>query len=174
MAARIDRDGPPQSRMLKVSSWLLGVAVCAGCGSSSADSTPPQCTNPEGSYVLTVFPTGQSELLELDASSSSREGSCPSNDAAQTVEVSFSDGAVSLNGENCQLCSTSSCQMDVLCGQSVTCPGSVVPFANPTTTSVQTASFALPLDADASTPNATVELGPSYCGYVGSASVAAP
>jgi hypothetical protein len=113
--------------------------------------------------VLAVLPLGQSENLG---------GPCPSNAAPQSIEVSFSDGGVSLNGENCQLCSTSSCQMDVLCGQSVTCPGAVIPFANPTDASVQTASFTLPLDADASTPNAMVELGPYYCGYYGSASVA--
>lgn len=165
MAARIDRDVPPKPRMLKVPSWLLGVVVCAGCGSSTGDSTPRQCTTPEGSYVLTVIPTGQSENLA---------GPCSSNDAQQTIAVSFSNGGVSLNGENCQLCSTSSCQMDVLCGQSVTCPGAVVPFANPTASYVQAVSFTLPLDADASTPNAAVELGPSYCGYAGTASIGAP
>lgn len=115
--------------------------------------------------MLAVAPTGQSENLG---------GACSATDPSQTIEVSFPDGGVSLNGENCRLCSTSSCQMDVLCGESVSCPGAVVPFANPTASYVQTVFFTLPLDADASTPNAVVEIGPDYCGYFGTASIASP
>lgn len=162
----IDYARPPAKvRMKRIRSWIIGIVFCAGCGSHSGDTTPAQCANPRGSYVLTLAPTGQSENLA---------SACSSSDPSQTIVVSFPDGGVSLDAENCQLCSTSSCQMDVLCGQSVTCPGAVVPFANPTATYVQTLSFTLPLDPDASTPNAAAEFGPGYCGYVGTASVALP
>ncbi|HXX66069.1 MAG TPA: hypothetical protein VEK07_02750 [Polyangiaceae bacterium] len=165
MRARIDVLRRPESRAPWISPGLLVAAACAACSSHSDGSTPPQCTSPSGSYVLAIAPTGQSENLA---------GTCSATDPPQNIEVSFPDGGVSVNGENCQLCSTSSCQMDVLCGESVTCPGAVVPFANPTATYVQTVSFVLPLEADASTPNAAAELGPDYCGYIGTASVASP
>lgn len=162
MPVPIDRGPPRRLPGRRIAGCLFGL-FCTGCGSHSGDSTPAQCTDPSGSYVLSVAPTGQSENVQ---------GTCSASAASQSIVVSFSNGAVSLNGETCLLCSTSSCQMDVICGASVTCPATVVPVSNPATDYVQIVSFDLPLDADASTPNALVELGPSYCGYAGTASAA--
>jgi len=167
MPAPIDL-GAGESRVAWVLRWLTAAATaaCAGCFTSSGDTTPPECRRPTGSYVLAVTATGQSEDLA--------EGGCSASSSSATIEVSFYDGDASIGGEDCLLCSTASCQMDVVCGQSVACNGAVVPLPNPPADYVQIVSFVLPVEAGASTPSAVVELGPDYCGYAGTASVASP
>jgi hypothetical protein len=135
--------------------------VLAAC--SSSHGSPP-CEDVEGTFELTVTGTGQSEPAG---------GMCPGSDTMQVIDVTLSHGQVSLNGETCALCGSVGCNVDVVCGDSVTCPGTVTPPASPPDSYVQTLTFVVP-GADASTGNATVSLGANYCGYEGTAALKSP
>jgi hypothetical protein len=139
---------------------IVGLMALVGC-SSSSDSTNAACAHVNGSYELTVSPTGQSE---------NQAGQCSPSAPPQMVEIDFADGAVSLDGQDCVLCSTSGCQMNVVCGQGDTgCSGGTTPVTSAPDSYVQNASFALPMQPDASTRNALVELGPGFCAFEGTA-----
>ncbi|MGA3121468.1 MAG: hypothetical protein ABSF69_11935 [Polyangiaceae bacterium] len=140
----------------------VATAVAGGCSSSSGATTAPECAKPNGTYSLTLSPTGQSENLSGDCSSAT----------PQSIQISLSGASVSLNGQTCVWCPTGSCQIDVICGQTVSCGGTSTAIINPPSNYVQTVSFILPTSVDASTTNATAVLGPADCGYEGIAALA--
>jgi hypothetical protein len=137
-----------------------GIACLMALVGCSTSDPPDECAQPTGSYQLSVMPTGQSE---------NQVGQCLATAAPRMVEIDLTAGTVSLAGENCTLCSTSGCQMNIVCGQKVDCSGVTTPVTNPPDTFVQNASFALPMQVDAGTTNVLVELGPMFCGYEGTA-----
>lgn len=149
----------------RISFWVVATAATAasiGCSSSSGATTAPECAKPDGTYSLTLSPTGQSENLSGDCSSTT----------PQSIQISLSGASVSLNGETCVGCPAGSCQIDLICGQTVSCGGTSTAVTNPPSNYVQTVSFILPTSVDASTTNATAALGPASCGYEGTAALA--
>jgi hypothetical protein len=129
----------------------LGAAACGSSGGSSS------CPALAGTYEVSARPTGQSENLS---------GSCSATLPALVVDVAIANGVVSLDGETCAICSASGCQVDIVCGKSVACPD-VTPETDAGASYVQTLEFWLPGAPDASTGNAVIDVGPSYCGYAG-------
>lgn len=128
-----------------------------GCGNSPS-SGGPNCPAPAGAYSLIVQGLGQSENLS---------GTCPLGDMMQ-VSVTFDGGDVEVNGETCAACSTTGCQVDLVCGQRSTCSTGSPAASNADAAYVENASFVLPsFDTDAGTSNAFVELGPHYCVFAG-------
>jgi hypothetical protein len=139
------------------------MAPVVGCSSHSGGGST-ECATPAGTYVLNLMPTGQSENLT---------GNCLQGGPAISLEISLTATTVSLDAETCVACPGDSCQVDVICGQTVACPGTVTPAADPPATYVQTVSFVLPTSPDASTGNATATVGPAACGYEGTAALVA-
>ncbi len=137
---------------------IVGLLALAGC-SSSSDAASAACAHATGSYALAVMPTGQSE---------NQVGPCSASAPPQVIEIDLADGVVSLDGEDCVLCATSGCQMNVVCGQGdAGCSGTTGATASAPDSFVQNASFALPTQPDAATTNALVELGPGFCAFEG-------
>jgi len=136
--------------------------VLGACASHSAAGS--SCPAAGGTYELTVTGTGQS-ANHGDA------GICPGPDTTQVVDVTIEQGNVSIAGETCTLCSSSGCIIDIVCGDTVTCPGTSTPPASPADTYVQALTFVVPgaAGSDASTINAVVSLGANDCVFEGTA-----
>jgi hypothetical protein len=171
-AARRDRSKGEAGRMAERDRtywrWIrcaaaFTMAPVLGCSSHPGGGSA-ECASPAGTYDLTLTPTGQSENLT---------GTCLQAGPPIPLEISLTATTVSLNAETCVACPGDSCQVDVICGQTVACPGTVTPVADPPATYVQTVSFVLPTGVDASTGNATATVGPGACGYEGTAALVA-
>jgi hypothetical protein len=122
-----------------------------GCSSGSGSHA---CVDVSGTYELTVTPTGQSE---------NDQGFCAVSAMSTTEGVVIAGDVASIAGENCQVTSTSGCQILIDCEGDSGADAAVSP------TFVQSATFVLPTSGGAPTSNALVELGASYCGFEGTA-----
>jgi hypothetical protein len=146
---------------------MTGVALAAALGAgllACSSSQAPPCSNVTGTFELTLTGTSQSENLG---------GVCPGAGATQVVDVTLSNGQVSLDGETCALCGSVGCSVDVVCGESVTCPGTVTAPVSPPDSYVQTLTFVVP-SASTPTGNASATFGADYCAYEGTAAVKVP
>ena len=132
----------------------MGLAAIAAMGCSSGSGSHA-CADVSGSYVLTVTPTGQSE---------NDQGFCAVGTAPSVVDITVAGDVASIPGEDCQVTSTSGCQILIACEGEAGVDAAVSP------TFVQSATFVLPTGGGGPTSNALVELGASYCGFEGTAS----
>jgi hypothetical protein len=137
-------------RRLAIAVVLLGAAAC------SSKKDPSACPGTDGSYVLTVSPTGQSENNQAICSQQTS--------GATEVDVQVSGSSASVGGGDCVVTSTAGCEIEVACAP--------VDAGEVSQSTVRYVAFALPTSSSPQTENALVELGPAYCAFEGTAVVA--
>jgi hypothetical protein len=128
---------------------VAAVALLAAAGCSSKKD-PSACPNTDGTYTLTVSGTGQSE---------NGIGLCTQGaSTTMSVTVEVSGASATVGGQDCEVTSTSGCQIEIDCAGS-----------DAGQTAVRYVTFGLPSSVASPNENALVELGPAYCAFQGTA-----
>jgi hypothetical protein len=132
---------------------VIGAAALLAAAGCSSKKDPSACPNADGAYALTVTGTGQSE---------NEMGLCTQGaSTTMSVTVQLTGAAATVGGQDCDVTSTSGCQIEIDCAG--------FDAGDTGQTAVRYVTFGLPSSAQSPNENALVELGPAYCAFQGTA-----